>query len=331
MGKHRSDHKDHHNKDNAILVTGGSGFIGRRLVANLAEKNETVVCMYHHRLPDPMANVYPVCSDMGSPELIAAPLRGVESVVHLAWENNFVGPTEKVNWNIHSNQLPKNIRILKNLIAAMEKAKTKRIVFLSAIGASRKATSPFLQEKYFAEFFVLNSKIPEKVIIRSSLACSNGGPNDRFLHSIMRVMQFPAVYPVPNSRDQLALIHIDDLSNILLHACTTELEDYNSSILEVRGKEMMKVEEIFRMVSMKLGSKPKIAIKGFLGNSLLPLFEREKDKTPHRAKLLHFLTVGSAIDENTVKENPLAKIGDLKNFRSIRESLTTASVPPRTA
>ena len=139
--------------DQAVLVTGGSGFIGKHIVKHLAEAGETVVCMYHHRLPEPMANVYPVCSDMGSSELIAAPLRGVESVIHLAWEGGFVGPTERVSWNLNSNNLPKNARLLKNLLSAMERAGTKRIVFMSAIGASRNAKTPFLQEKYLSEFY----------------------------------------------------------------------------------------------------------------------------------------------------------------------------------
>ena len=41
---------------NTILITGSSGFIGRRLVKSLA-KNNNIVSLYHERLPDPMANV----------------------------------------------------------------------------------------------------------------------------------------------------------------------------------------------------------------------------------------------------------------------------------
>ena len=36
---------------------------------------------------------------MGSAELMAAPLRGVETVVHLAWEGGLAGPTEPINFN----------------------------------------------------------------------------------------------------------------------------------------------------------------------------------------------------------------------------------------
>ena len=180
---------------NAVLVTGGSGFIGQRLVRRLSNDGPVAVSMYHHRLPESLPNVFPVCSDMSSAELLAAPLRGIKTVVHMAWEGGLVGPTDTANWNPMSPAaLPKNVKILKNLIAAMERAGTQRIVFVSAIGASSSAKAPFLREKYLAEFYVLNSTIPEKVVIRSSIACDSEGTSDRFVRSILRVMKFPGIY-----------------------------------------------------------------------------------------------------------------------------------------
>ena len=301
----------------AVLVTGGSGFIGRRLVQKLAEEEKTVVCVYHHRLPEPMANVYPVCSDLGSPDLIAAPLRGVHTVVHLAWEGNFVGPEEKVSWNLNSVNLPKNIKMLQNLLKAMERAGTKRIVFQSAIGASRKTSTPYLQEKYLAEFFVLNSKIPEKIIIRSSLVC--GGNNDKFLRSIIKVMQFPVVYPVPSKKEQIAPIHLDDITDTLAKAALMELKN-SSGILELTGNESYGIDELFKMVSTRYAKGTKIPLRGMLGNSLLPLFERESNKVATTAKLSHFLNIGNQLDESTQLENPLTEITPSK-FHSFQEIL----------
>ena len=147
----------------AILVTGGSGYVGTELVKYLASMGETVVSMYRHRLPEPREHVFPVCSDLASEELLAAPLRGVETVIHLAWERNLLGPESgNVSFGLGRNDTKtNNIRLLQNLVAAMEKANTKRIVFVSAHGAAYNAAEPFLREKYCGEICILNSKIPE--------------------------------------------------------------------------------------------------------------------------------------------------------------------------
>ena len=309
----------------AVLVTGGSGFIGRRLVKRFADDGQTVVCMYHHRLPEPMANVYPVCSDMGSSELIAAPLRGVHTVVHLAWEGNFVGPAEKVSGNLNSKDAPKNIKLLKNLIGAMEKAGTRRLVFISAIGASRQATSPFLQEKYLAELNILNSSIPEKIILRSTVACGGEGSNDKFIRSIVRVMQFPGVYPVPKQKENLSPLHVDDLVDVLANAAADELVHKNG-ILEVRGKESYGIDELFKLVSERYVTGSKIALRGLLGTSLMPLFERDTKQDPNGAKLKHFLSVGNNLDDTIERENPLKDLLPAK-YHSFKDVLSKSVTP----
>jgi len=305
--------------DQAILITGGSGFIGRAVVRRLAENGETVVCMYHHRLPEPMANVYPVCSDMGSSELIAAPLRGVDTVVHLAWEGGFVGPSEPVSWNLNPNSLPKNARILKNLLSAMERAGTRRIIFLSAVGASRNAKTPFLQEKYLSEFLILNSKVPEKVVLRSSIVCGGGDTNDRFLRSILRVMQFPGIYPVPSQAERLAPLHIGDVAQILCDSATTTLPQ-SCAVMEVSGQEDFRIEELFKLVSERYVKGAKLPVSGFLGTSLLPFFERDSKQNPNVVKLRHFLALGNHADAATRLKNPLSAVLPEK-FQSFRDTL----------
>ena len=143
-------------ENQAILVAGGSGFIGKHLVKQLSKNGETVVSMYHHRLPEPQQNVFPVCSDLSSVELLGAPLRGVNSVVYLAWENSFVGPSQTWDVDLFHTNHPTNIKMLGNLLRAMEQAKTRRIVFLSANGAKKNANKkPLLLKVVLINFCLL--------------------------------------------------------------------------------------------------------------------------------------------------------------------------------
>ncbi len=308
-------------ESNAVLVTGGSGYIGQRLVRKLSDRGPIVVSMYHHRLPESLPNVFPVCSDMSSSELLAAPLRGIKTVVHMAWEGGLVGPTENVSWDpMDCAALPRNIKLLKNLLSAMERAKTQRIVFVSASGASAKATVPFLREKYLAEFFILNSSIPEKVILRSSICCDGEGVSDRFIRSILRVMQFPGIYPVPEKNSFVSPILVDDLVSILSELCFHNMKSHPNVVLEVNGSEKFRVDELFKMVHHYYGKGSKIPLRGFLGRSLLPFFERKSREDPAVPRLSHFLALNSSVPEEKIRENPLAGVLPL-SFSKFSECL----------
>lgn len=310
--------------DKATMVVGGSGFIGRHLVRSLSERSKSVVSIYHKRLPEPLPNVYPVCSSLDSVDLLAAPLRGVETVYFLAWQKTFLGTKEQIAFDVKVENCSPNLRMLKNLITAMEIAGTKRIIFLSAIGANRKAKTPFLKEKYLGEFAVLNSIIPEKIIVRSSLVYSRESYDDPFIRSILNIMKFPGVYPVPDHKEEIAPIHIDDLTEILFQLNHYEMEG-QSSILEVTGEEKLKVEEIFRMVSDRFVKGARIQLRGSLGNTLLPIFERKgKDNTSHRPRIRDFLGIGNQVDRHTRTDNGLTMVLP-QRFRRLQDSLHLSS------
>ena len=114
-----TDHSQKDHGQNSVLITGSSGFLGSRLVRALAERKVPVVAMYYHKLPDAVTNVFPICSDMSSPELLATPLRGVDTVFHLAWANEpYSAPQLQNLSNLDSQKPTKNTLITKNLVAA---------------------------------------------------------------------------------------------------------------------------------------------------------------------------------------------------------------------
>lgn len=314
------DPTQHDPVQGSVLVTGSSGFLGSRLVRLLAERKSSIIAMYYHKLPDAVTNVYPICSDMSSPELLATPLRGVDTVFHLAWSNEATSAEMGFPIDLDSPRLPRNVAITKNLILAMEKAGTKRIIFVSAIGASRHATDHFLREKYLSELFVLNSKIPEKLIVRPSIICGREGQNDPFVRSIMRVMRFPVVYPVPKSREIVAPIDADDLVRILMAGYRHELRE-SSGILEVTGSEAYKVSDIFKLVSAKFGGGGRLPLGGFIGNRLAPLFERDSSRNNGTPKLRDFLVLASK-GEASVNEGSAMSPLVPKKLNSFREVIS---------
>jgi len=315
-GKDASD-----TKHSTILITGGSGFVGSNLSRHLSGEGNTIVSLYHHRLPEALDNVFPVCSDMNSPELLAAPLRGVDTVFHFAWEGGIVGPADQLRWDpANLSTLPRNVQITRSLIAAMEKCGTRRIVFLSAIGASRHTKESFLLEKYLAEFFILNSNIPEKVIVRSSVIWGGEADQDKFLKSVMRVMKLP-IYPVPTKAEGISPVHIEDVSKVFVELLNKKVEDA-CSVLEINGGELQQVKDVFKLISDNRQTSSKLGIPGILGESLLPLFERESAKDIHTPRLKYYLALGNKTTKTIETKNPLCNIIP-QSRQSFKERIST--------
>ncbi len=286
-----------------VLITGSSGLVGRYLVNSLSSKRSAIVALYHHKLPEPMPNVYPVCSDLSSSELLLAPLRGVDTIVHLAWDGTFVrsGKSGRSDQDLRNSQ---NIKATANLIQAAEKSGVRRFIFLSAIGATRNSQNYFLREKYFAELNVLNARIPERLIVRSSIVFGEGGPTDKFAQALKHLMRAPMFYPIPEHRSQLSPIHVRDLSEMLSRLVAIEIGD-KANIIEVVGKERLKVEEVFKAAAKRLTAGKKLPIKGALAKQFCRLLERENTKNGRNPAVREILSVNSIPDELLQINNPL--------------------------
>jgi nucleoside-diphosphate-sugar epimerase len=273
---------------NALLVSGGSGFIGRQLVKALAEKGLSVVSLYHHRLPEPMPNVFPVCSDLSSSELLMAPMRNIDTVVHLAWHGTF---STNIGFSPNDGgEQTRNLKVTKNLIQAAEKAGVRRFIFASTLGAGERTQLPFYREKYSAEHLVINSSIESKVIVRLAPVYSQGEPGDKFVSAITNLCRSPLVYPIPNAKAEVRPLFIRDAVASLLAATELNLHGQSVHIAEVPGLETLKVEDLFKLlISKGVAKGSKLALKGSVGNFLTRMLEKDAQKTGRLPQVIGFL------------------------------------------
>lgn len=314
----------HGDSSKGILVTGSAGFIGREVVNRLSAAGRQLVSMYHHRLPESSTGLFPFASDLSSPDLLAAPLRGIDTVIHLAWNHGH--PNEGAsNTNLSKENRSKsvqnrygNIFLLKNLITAIEKAGNKRIIFVSCLGASRKTPNQFLLEKYLCELLIINSEIPQKIIIRSASVLSAPGSNDRTIQSLLQTMKCPGVYALPDSSASVSPIVLKDLVDIICSSVDSEAISEVPTILEIEGRESFKIGELFRMINSKYSSTSKIPIRGTLGKSLLKLIENNTLPAESGLRASELISLWSSQSEMV---NDLNKPFPNANFQSIRDLL----------
>lgn len=292
--------------NSAVLITGGSGYLGTPLSHYLADKKLTIVSMYRHRIPEPYARVFPVCSDLSSCELLAAPLRGVHTVVHLAWENTFTGPNiipDETSFSDSAMQITDNLKGLKNLLKAMVSVGTRRLIFISAQGAARESDNPFLKEKYTAEFYILNSGIPEVVILRPSVVFGGEENRNRFINAIKRLMRFPGFYPVPAWKSLIYPLALSDFNQIVYGCIKSERLNNPFVIMDISGENGYHIEEIFRIVSGRDGKGARVPLGRLLGRTLLPIVERDFRSQKHQTSIFSFLPIcRQALNDSFAKE-----------------------------
>ena len=132
-----------------ILVTGGTGTLGRLVVPQLRDAGARVRALSRHsRLPE--QGIEYMTGDLDTGEGVEAAVQGAEIIVHLA--GSMKGDEEKA----------------RNLVRAASRAGTRHLVYISVVGADRvpvvsgvdRAMFSYFASKFAAERVVAKSGLP---------------------------------------------------------------------------------------------------------------------------------------------------------------------------
>lgn len=244
-----------------ILVTGSSGFIGSQFVKKLEGKSASVLAMSRSVIPSVSKNVYAVQCEFNSYQQLRSLMRNIDVVVHLAWQH----PQKQVAGKSLKSE---NIEAIKVLLQAMENVKARRLVFVSTLGAHEKALDPFSQEKYHAEVEIINSDVPEKIILRPDVIWSESR-HDHFLKPLQEIMKYP-IYPLIDPKTLKYPLNISDFLEILVDSVNKKM---TSSFAMERciGEEALTNREIQKLIAYKMEKRVRLPLGGFLGRFLFDL------------------------------------------------------------
>jgi farnesol dehydrogenase len=125
-----------------ILLTGGTGFLGRRIAAELAPRHELRLLVRPTAARDRFpANVELVTGDVTQPNSLKAAAAGCDAVIHAAALVKIMAPTRDFDWV--------NVRGFQNALAAAEEAGAGRFLYVSsfmALGPTEGAPKGILNE-----------------------------------------------------------------------------------------------------------------------------------------------------------------------------------------
>lgn len=216
-----------------ILVTGASGFIGKRLVNLLLEKGHEVIALV--RLKGMIfkiknsARLKFIYGDIRFPEEMEPIPEEIDAVYYLVHSmGSFV-----------ENLVEEEISIAKKFVALIEKSSAKQIIFLSGIIENEKHLSPHLSSRLAVEKILGSSSIP-CTVLRASLIIGSGSACFEIIRDLCE--KLPIMIAPKWVRSFCQPIAIRDvlfyLDNVLLFEKT-----YNK-VFDIGGPDSMTFKEV---------------------------------------------------------------------------------------
>lgn len=275
-----------------ILVTGGTGFIGRALIRHLSEAGHRVRTLirpskHSPRLPAGVPVDVAVAS-LNDERGLRAAMVGVKTVYHLAGVERRGGTADLQ---------PVEIQGTRNILRAARDASVDRFFYTSHLGADRASAFPLLKAKAIAEEHIRRSGL-DFTIFRTALVF---GPNDGFTSGLAQLIQaMPLVFLVPGDGNNLVQpLWIEDLTTCLSWAL--EDPDTRNRTFEIGGPEFLTLKEVLQTIMRRLGVRRTLVMVSQPGmRALTVLVEHILPASPVSVYWLDYLSTNRTCSLDTI-------------------------------
>ena len=225
-----------------ILVVGGSGFVGRHLVAALAAGGANVVVPTRrrerakHLILLPTVDVVEV--DAREAKALAGLAAGCTAAVNLA--GILHGPDFKLA----------HVELAQAVVNACHMVGIKRLLHVSALGADPAAPSEYLRSKGIGEQAVLAADDLEVTVFRPSVIF---GPEDRFLNLFATLAALSPVLALASPEARFQPVYVGDVVQAMLAAL--ESRDAGGKRYDLCGPHECTLRELMEFVCAVTGRR----------------------------------------------------------------------------
>jgi uncharacterized protein YbjT (DUF2867 family) len=221
-----------------VAVAGGSGFVGRSIVRELAGRGDRVIVLSHR---PPIATTDRLIefrqADVTRPDGLTEALAGADTlVICLAFRNSPIEASRR-------GQTFERVDAggTEALVAAARTAGIRRLVYISGAGAAPDAPRHWFRAKWRAEEAIRGSGIAYTIFRPSWIY----GPGDRSLNRFLGFTRWlPFVPQIGNGEQLLAPVFVDDIGALVADALVTPAA--NNATFEVGGPETMMMDAVIR-------------------------------------------------------------------------------------
>lgn len=235
-----------------VCVLGGTGFIGREIVARLASRGHAIKLLTRdrtgHRDMLVLPSVRLVRGDVHDVATLQRELTGCEVVINLVGILNERRPGhgDREFRRVHT-ELPMKV------VQACKAAGVRRYLHMSGLKAdSGRGPSHYLRTKGAAEDYIRRECAagrPEFVIFQPSVVF---GPRDEFINrfaSILRIV--PGILPLACADAKFAPVYVGDVADAFVRC--VDRRDAAGRTYQLYGPEVVTLGDIVRMTARALG------------------------------------------------------------------------------
>jgi len=224
-----------------VTIFGGSGFIGRYIVHELARRGHRVIVAVRHpekalflKPQGSVGQIEPVFCNVRDDLLVDAALRQSEIVINLV---AILAESGKQTFQALHVEAAERIARLATKNGAW------RLLHVSAIGADPDARSDYARTKGEAEEAVL-AAFPDATILRPSIVF---GPEDGFFNRFAKMARYSPFLPlIGGGKTRFQPVYVGDVADAAMAALASR--EAQGQVYELGGPQVFTFKELMRYI-----------------------------------------------------------------------------------
>ena len=230
-----------------ILLTGATGNVGSQVLRRLTARGDRVRVLVRdpRKLGGERVRVQIALGDLSDPASFRNAMRGVETVVHLA---------ASIRDQPRASMEELNAVATLRLVRAAERARTKRFVFFSAMGASLHSRARFFRAKALAERAVEESDLATTVFSPSIVY----SPDDPWVTLLRHMSLLPALPIAGPGRARYQPIWSGDVADCVIAELDRTGKDGARRRFDLAGPETLTYDDIARVALRSWGRRRRL-------------------------------------------------------------------------
>jgi len=280
----------------SILVTGATGFIGKKLLAKLSDLGYKVKAMSRSKYPD-TENIQYVTADALDTESLSNATDGIETAFYLL--HSMEG--SKKEWEKFASREKQQA---ENFLKAATNAGVKRIIYLGGLVGEDTELSEHMKSRQTVGKILSSGNIPVTELRASVIVGAEGGSFAMLRYLVERL---PLMVCPKWVKSQTQPIGVDNVVDYLIGVMKNN--ETAGKILEIGGPDIMTYEQLMRLYSSILNRNLNIIQIPFLTPRLSSYWIDLV--TPVKASLARPL-VDSLVHDSIVKDKAIEELVPVK-------------------